>query len=143
MTLEHISEVVAIERACFSDPWSVANFCELLEEPSTAWITLSHKQVVGYIVILRFLDAIHLLNIAVREDVRHCGVGRQLLNFILKIACVGGYRIIILEVRVSNHSAIEFYRKAGFRQNCQQTAYYDDGENALIMEYPISEGCAR
>jgi len=137
MTERHLPEILAIERACFRDPWPLRTFCDLIAEPATSWVALKEGRVIGYLLTLWVMNEIHLLNIAVQADMRCRGVGRQLMAFLLQKAHAQGIRIISLEVRVSNQVAIEFYQKAGFRCSYRRKSYYDDGEDAWMMEYRI------
>lgn len=139
MTESRLLEVLAIERACFRDPWPLQSFYDLIAEPATSWVALKEGRVIGYLLTRSVPDEIHLLNIAVQADMRWRGVGRQLMAFLLQKARARGIRIIFLEVRVSNQTAIEFYRKAGFRCSYRRKGYYGDGEDAWIMEYQIPD----
>jgi ribosomal-protein-alanine N-acetyltransferase len=75
-----------------------------------------------------------LENIAVLQEFRHRGVGRELLSALLRHAHSRGAERILLEVRASNESAIRFYKLSGFEQFARRRDYYrDPEEDALIL----------
>lgn len=137
MTAEHLAEVWAIEKASFEDPWSVACFRDLLAKPAASWVAIENGHVVGYLVTIWALDEIHLVNLAVRADRRRCGIGNQLMNFLMQQAQANAARAIYLEVRRSNEAAIAFYRQRGFTLLYERKHYYSNGEDAWIMEYGL------
>jgi ribosomal-protein-alanine N-acetyltransferase len=137
MTGEHLPEVLAIEKSCFRDPWSPVCFLDSMGEPQACWVMLDDGRVTAYIVTLWVLDEIHLLNIAVREDLRLRGIGAHLMEFLFEKAHARGIRMIILDVRRSNQAAIRLYEKCGFQLLYERKAYYSDGEDAWVMECEI------
>jgi ribosomal-protein-alanine N-acetyltransferase len=84
----------------------------------------------GYIVFS--LDG-QVISMAVRSELRRRGIGSRLLQE--AIACCGG-KPLLLEVRVSNVGAQEFYLALGFNFIGRAKGYYHDGEDALLMERP-------
>ncbi|RLG37071.1 ribosomal-protein-alanine N-acetyltransferase [Methanosarcinales archaeon] len=83
------------------------------------------KRVVGYII---FHDDGHVVSVAVHPSMRRKGIGRALMNEVLKRT--GGKAVV--EVRESNETAIKFYKKLGFTFKTRIPNYYGD-EDALIM----------
>ncbi|MFH1010314.1 MAG: ribosomal protein S18-alanine N-acetyltransferase [bacterium] len=140
MTPEHLGEVLAIEKASFDDPWSLACFRDLLVQPAVSWVAIEDGYVVGYLITIWALDEIHLVNLAVRADRRRCGIGNQLMNFLMKQAKARNARAIYLEVRRSNEAAIAFYRQRGFSLLYERKRYYNNGEDAWIMECGLDVG---
>ena len=86
----------------------------------------------GYLVCSRYADVWHLMNVAVDPELRRMGVAGALIDGMLEQA--GRDDRYTLEVRVSNHVAIEMYERIGFRRAGRRRSYYhDNGEDALIM----------
>ncbi len=139
MTGEHLTEILAIEKSSFHDPWSSVSFLDSIGEPPASWVALDSGRVAAYMVTLWVLDEIHLLNFAVREDLRRRGIGTYLVDFLFQKAYTRGIRAILLEVRRSNQAAIEFYQKHGFQPLYYRKAYYQDGEDAWVMECRIRQ----
>jgi ribosomal-protein-alanine acetyltransferase/tRNA threonylcarbamoyl adenosine modification protein YeaZ len=115
MSLNDIDEVVAIEQASFSDPWSAASFAEEITAPRRAWLVAEQDdgRVVAYGGVAAFGDEAHLMNLGVSADRRRLGIGRVLLERLLERARELGPRRITLEVRESNADAVKLYESVG------------------------------
>jgi ribosomal-protein-alanine N-acetyltransferase len=131
-----LPQVIVIEREAFGDPWPES---ALREELACDWMRLglvaaAGDEVVGYIMCWRLYDQLHVLNLAVRADVRQHGVGSRLLEAAMRAALDWGLAEITLEVRVSNAAARAFYDRHGFRVTGRRKGFYrDNREDALIM----------
>jgi ribosomal-protein-alanine N-acetyltransferase len=89
-------------------------------------------EVVGYLVCSRYADVFHLMNVAIEPERRRLGIAARMIDRMLVEA--GRDERYTLEVRVSNHGAIEMYEKLGFRRAGRRRRYYsDNGEDAMIM----------
>ena len=77
----------------------------------------------------------HLLNIAVSRNYQGKGYGRKILEKVILQSSVLGATVIFLEVRISNHRAINFYEKFGFKRDAIRYEYYEGTpkEDALLM----------
>jgi len=84
---------------------------------------------------MQLLDEGHILNVAVDPEVRGTGVGRMLVQKVLDECCLAGASFVSLEVRESNFSAIALYLKMGFSVVGKRKRYYENSEDALMMEY--------
>ena len=69
----------------------------------------------GYLIVSRYVDAWHIMNLAVDEPYRRRGIARRLLEDLFEATAADGMRGYTLEVRVSNRSAIRLYEVLGFR----------------------------
>jgi ribosomal-protein-alanine N-acetyltransferase len=88
----------------------------------------------GYLIISRYVDAWHVMNVAVDPEHRRRGIARQLLVRLFEATAADARRGYTLEVRVSNRGAIELYESLGFRGRGVRRGYYTDNrEDALIM----------
>ncbi|MDP2167183.1 MAG: ribosomal protein S18-alanine N-acetyltransferase [Thermodesulfovibrionales bacterium] len=131
----HLPEVLAIERASFSAPWSERSFYDELHNPSSfSFVAFMGENVAGYVCARKLWDEGHILNLAVRPDMRRQGIGQALalkvVGELRKSAC----RCIYLEVRASNHEAKKLYEKLGFLVTGTRKAYYEaPKEDALAM----------
>lgn len=140
MAREDLDQVMAIENASFSMPWSRNLFLsEFRNKPISlmrvALIPGKIREVVGYIVCWCFVDELHILDLAVRPDVRRCGIANCLVVAVLREAYEQGARKAFLEVRESNRPAYNLYRSLGFIQTHVRQDYYDlPIEDALVMK---------
>ena len=107
---------------------------ELAKPASICLGAFDDEQLVGYMIISRYVDAWHVMNVAVDPDHRRRGVATLLLDRLFESTHDGTRRGYTLEVRVSNEGAIKLYEAAGFRARGVRRGYYTDNrEDALIM----------
>ncbi len=146
MTEVDLRDVVTIENLSFAIPWNEEMFeWELSLDFShnfTAKLSLNGSQdiLVGYICFWLLHGEAHLLNIAVQPDYRRMGLGTHLMRSFIGFCRTRKVKTLTLDVRPSNHPAIEMYRKMGFRKEGLRPHYYaDNGEDALIMGLKLNE----
>ena len=127
----------AIERSSYATPWSRSMFAAELAKPSSLCLGAFDGDsdcLAGYAIVSRYVDAWHLMNIAVAPEHRGRGIATRLLERVFELTGVGGRRGYTLEVRVSNANAIRLYERLGFRAHGIRRGYYTDNrEDALIM----------
>lgn len=135
MTKDHIPDIVELEKACFSDPWSENAFHYELTNPLSLWLVAEDGgRVLGYVGSQAVLGEADMMNLAVREDCRRLGIGRKLVEALVAALKEKNSRILMLEVRVSNEPAIKLYEKLGFVQVGRRPNYYfKPREDALIL----------
>jgi [ribosomal protein S18]-alanine N-acetyltransferase len=138
MQISDLKEVMEIEKASFRFPWKRAFFLyDMNRHHAFCLVAKENKRLVGYLIAWKIEDQFHLANIAVHPLQRKKGIGSELLKTILEIGTELKCKNIFLEVRESNISAQNFYRKFGFVHTLTQKQYYHDGEDALILEKEI------
>jgi ribosomal-protein-alanine N-acetyltransferase len=145
MRAEDLDEVLAIERASFTMPWSRGAFLYEIQQNRVARCRVMREggRIVGYVCVWEIADEIHVTNLAVHPTHRRQGLARTLLGGLLADAQARDIRLVVLEVRPSNREAITLYESFGFRVTGRRRGYYyDTGEDALIMEarLPVSVG---
>ena len=136
MTADHLDEVAALERVCFSDPWSRRLLAQELDNALSAFLVALDQEgrVAGYAGLQVILDEGTITNIAVRPDCRRRGVAGQLLKVFLDFAQGNRLAFLTLEVRASNYDAIALYGSRGFRSVGRRKNYYEHPpEDAIIM----------
>jgi ribosomal-protein-alanine N-acetyltransferase len=130
-----VPQVLTIEKSSSATPWTRAMFLSELGRPGTIDL-VAHRvgDVLGYIMVSRYADVWHILNVVVREAHRGQGIGARLLDELFERADGKPHLGFTLEVRVSNAGAIHLYRRKGFLEHGVRPGYYsDNGEDALIM----------
>ena len=134
MTAAHIAALAALERACFSDPWSEAGLSEELDNPHAVFrVAVEGDTVLGYVGMHHLLDEGFITNVAVSPDARRRGVARTLLADLAAYGTAHGLYRITLEVRVSNAPAIALYEGAGYvRDGVRPKFYSHPTEDAAI-----------
>ena len=141
-----LERVAAIERAAFTDPWPRQAFEELLAQPHVRAlaVTGAGDRVAGYALFSLVAGEGEILNLAVDPSERRRGHGRGLLEAILDRMRSAGTTAVFLEVRQSNHAAIELYEAAGFRSVSLRRAYYrNPTEHAVTMSLQLVPDAAR
>lgn len=133
---EDIPEILGIAAASFAVPWSETSFFNQIHNPrSISRVARSGNRIAGYICASHILDEGHILDIAVVAGFRNRGTGNELVKDALTLLREKECRIVFLEVRPSNVSAIRLYEQFGFRSFAIRRNYYDKPiEDALIMQ---------
>ena len=136
MTLDDLPAVLELDKISFSLPWPERSFrFELTaNEASRCWVAEVDKRVVGMVVAWLFVDEAHIATIATHPDFRRQGIGRSLLSHTLLSAMKEGAHSSFLEVRESNNTAQDMYRKFGYVEVGRRKRYYkDNDEDAILM----------
>ncbi len=134
MVASDIPAVAALERACFSQPWSERVLEGEMKNPNSIFFVAEQTELVGYIGMQHILDEGYLANVAVDSAYRRSGVGAALLQRLLAFAQQEKLAFITLEVRQSNQPAIRFYQKYGFEVVGRRRNFYESPtEDALLM----------
>ena len=135
MQAQDVSAIAELEKICFSDPWSENSISSELNNPLSYWLVAEiDGNITGYVGSQSVLDAADMMNLAVSPDYRRQGVAlalvRELIDHLRKNKVIA----LLLEVRVSNESAIALYEKMGFVQVGRRPKYYHNPrEDALIL----------
>lgn len=135
MTAEDLKEVVALEREIFTQPWSEEGFAVSISRKNARYLTARvDGKLAGYCGFYQVLDEADITNVAVAEEFRGRQIGYQMLCRLLKEAKKQGVADITLEVRRSNRSARNLYRKLGFQEEGIRKNFYEKPtEDAVIM----------
>ena len=132
-----LPSVLAIERRSYPTPWSRSMFASEIAKPSSICLGAFDAEtdgLLGYLIISRYVDAWHVMNVAVEPSHRRRGIATALLDRLFELTAEDSRRGYTLEVRVSNTGAIDLYEKLGFHARGIRRGYYTDNrEDALIM----------
>lgn len=154
-----LPRVLAIEVAVASRPWSQATFLVELNRADRRYLVARpvpggsadpdgeaaagggaaggepgrEADVVGFAGVALYPDEAHVMTIAVDPAVQGRGIGARLVNGMLAEVARAGLTAATLEVRAGNVAARRLYRRAGFEDAGVRSAYYPDGEDAVIM----------
>jgi len=131
-----LEAILEIEQASFSIPWTRAGISPELEDDGRhlPLVAFRDDELVAFALIWILADELHLVNFAVRRELRREGIGRALLDEVLARAVERGATIVTLEVRDGNEAARELYGASGFVEVALRPSYYPDThEDAVIM----------
>lgn len=135
MDRSHVPQIAALEKACFSTPWSEAMLEDALFDTQASFIVAEDGEgnVLGYAGLHVVMDEGYIDNIAVEPDARRHGVASALLDVYCRFGAAN-LAFLTLEVRASNAPAIGLYEKYGFQQAGLRKGYYQrPREDAVIM----------
>ena len=140
-----LTYLVAIDAQSPGGGWNLASFARELE---LAWSNVvvvegeiegkEAPAVVGFVVFWRGVDEAEIMNVAVSPTVRRQGVGRRLVEHVVRSARSSGATRVLLEVRRSNAAAQGLYQALGFVETGVRPNYYQrENEDAILMELAL------
>lgn len=141
MTESHLSQVAALEKACFPLPWSEESL-RLLLPPAIGRgvVALVADRVVAYGGILPVAGEGQITNILTDPAYRSRGIGRAVIAALLECARLAQCENVLLEVRKSNLRAQSLYRSLGFTEIGTRHAFYRmPTEDAVMMEIKVKK----
>ncbi len=142
MKQKYLAEVIVIENTVNQSSWTLEHFKYVLRTDHCAWVFCDTQNVIqGYAITKLLMDELHLLNICVKTQAQRQGLGRSILNHVVKYAKINSATTIILEVRISNRRAQRLYLQSGFNEMAIMDGYYpsqNSGEDAILMVMDMS-----
>ena len=135
MNATHVPQVAALEKLCFSDPWSQNSVASELNNPLSLWlVAVEEDAVVGYVGSQTVMGETDMMNVAVHPDHRRRGIARSLIDGLAQALKDRESHSLTLEVRASNAPAIALYESLGFLEAGRRRNYYrNPKEDALIL----------
>lgn len=137
LDLSHLKEIIQLESLANHFPWSEAIIKQgLLADYHFMGIIL-HNELIAYAVLEWASVEVQLLNLGVAPRYQTQGIGRFLLQHLIQIAFEKPADKILLEVRVSNQTAINLYHSMGFKKTSTRQKYYQTDsvkEDAYLFE---------
>jgi ribosomal-protein-alanine N-acetyltransferase len=137
LTLERISEVVAIEHMAYDHPWTERNFADSLKAGYNCQLLVAGPALLGYFVAMQGVDEVHLLNITVAPLYQRQGWSSVLMEGLAIWSRGQGAQCLWLEVRAGNYQALAVYEHMGFVRVGRRKDYYPAGsgqrEDAVVM----------
>lgn len=140
MTAEDIAQVLEVERASFSDPWSAESFAATLLLPYAHYYVAEAEtdggalKIVGECGVRDIFGEGEITNVAVHPGWRGLGIAAMMLGTLLEESRQKGMKAFTLEVRAGNRPAVRLYRKFGFHTEGIRADFYEKPvEDALIM----------
>jgi [ribosomal protein S18]-alanine N-acetyltransferase len=137
MTEADLDQVMELEKAIFPSPWRRSFFLSDINRPQGLSVVAEEDGVILGYAVAWGTEETHLANLAVNECERGKGVGGKLLDEVIAFARRSEANSMYLEVRVSNAIARKFYSERGFVPTYLRKGYYENGEDAVIMERDV------
>lgn len=135
LTAGDVDAVCRIEEESFSMPWRARDFLEMIEaDYAHYYVAEEEGEIVGCCGIRNLAGEGEITNVAVAPGFRGRGIGRKLMEYMLKEASCHGIGDCTLEVRISNTPAVRLYESLGFKREGIRPGFYEKPvEDALIM----------
>lgn len=133
--LENIKDCLLTD---FDNFWSYNILKQELENgKSKYFVAKQENEIVGFAGILLIIDQVNIMNIVVKKNKRNFGIGSLLLEEIIRYSKIHNATSITLEVNEKNIPAIKLYKKYGFKQVGLRRKYYNNEDNAILMDLVI------
>ena len=137
MTSEDVKQVATIEEQSFSVPWSCQSFLDSIAREDTIFLVATEEvsdKIMGYIGMYMSFEEGEITNVAVSLEYRDQGIGADLVDAMQTAGRECQLERMVLEVRVSNASALSLYKKKGFKElGIRKNFYEKPVEDAMIM----------
>lgn len=137
---EHASAIARLQASLFENNWDMASVESLLANPGSIGLvaaTVSPFTIGGFALAQVAADEAEILSLGVGGTWQRKGIGRRLVEGLMRAGAKAGARQIHLEVATSNQAALGLYGRLGFTQSGRRTNYYTkrDGtrEDALQL----------
>jgi len=140
--VEHdLDALMAIENVIYPHPWTRGNFKDSLREGYHCWVLEAGGEIIGYSVMMIAAGEAHLLNLSIAGQWQRRGRGREMLQFLVKLARDFAAEKIFLEVRPTNVAGLALYADAGFGEIAIRRGYYPahgGREDAIVMQLELA-----
>ena len=135
MTAADVADIAALERLCFSAPWSENSIAEELDTGFSLWLVARlDGAFAGYVGAQLVPPEADMMNLAVLPAARRRGIARALVTALIRELAGGGVHSLTLEVRASNGPAKALYGSMGFvRVGCRRGYYLSPKEDGEIL----------
>jgi len=138
MRQEDVAGVMQIEEVVSIFPWTYGIFSDCIKVGYSCWVFSDEDEVIGYGLFSIAASEAHILNLGIKPARQGQGLGRRMLEHLLKEAQAEKAISAYLEVRVSNEIAFHLYQKMGFTVIGHRKDYYQAAngrEDASVLEY--------
>lgn len=132
--------VARLHAGCFSTAWSAEEFEALLSQETVFGFVAQlsgrpGQQSDGFVLARLAAGEAEILTIAVMRARRGQGLGRLLMEAVLRHLHAERAEALFLEVEETNRAALALYRRLGFTQIGQRPGYYSQfgGGGAIVM----------
>lgn len=126
--------VSKLHREDFPRPWTDGEFAGLLEQDAVFGFAAreigARADIAGFVLARLAADEGEILTLAVARAHRRAGLGRELMDAVLRELHSERAAHLILEVDETNAAALALYRRLGFREVARRSDYYSHGDGA-------------
>ena len=133
---QDVTRVMQIEKLGHAFPWTEGIFRDCIRVGYSCVVLEDEGDIIAYGVMSVAAGEAHVFNVAVDINHRNQGLGRKVMQYLMKDARSRKAQSLFLEVRPSNIAAVNLYDSLGFNQVGIRKDYYphpDGREDALIF----------
>jgi len=135
MSLTDFNNIKDILISDFDDFWNENTFVNELESENSYYLVAKiNDEIVGFAGMKIILDEADIMNVVTKKDKRNLGIGFCILENLIYIAKEKNIKKLTLEVNEKNMAAIHLYEKLGFKQIAVRNNYYNNTDDAVIMQ---------
>lgn len=135
MSLTDFNNIKDILISDFDDFWNENTFVNELENENSYYLVAKiNDEIVGFAGMKIILDEADIMNVVTKKDKRNLGIGFCILENLIYIAKEKNIKKLTLEVNEKNVAAIHLYEKLGFKQIAVRNNYYNNTDDAVIMQ---------
>jgi len=107
--------------------------------PQGFLVAKKYQKIVGFIVGIKIDNKnAKILMLAIKKEYRRQKIATNLIKKLITEMLSNNIKIINLEVRTNNKTAISFYQKHGFKIEEKICGFYKDNEDAYIMKLDLN-----
>lgn len=146
MEVADLDRVMQNEVRAYAFPWTRGIFVDCLRAGYENWVLEHAGDVIGHGVLSVAAGEAHVLNVCVGRDFQGKGLGRVLTTHLIERARVREASLLFLEVRPSNHVALQLYTSLGFNEIGVRRNYYpahNGHEDARVLAMELGFGRLR
>jgi len=149
--LEDLDSVIEINEKELPEDYPYYFYKSILDDFPESFLIAQNRngELIGYIMwrvekapsvnSLKYVNKGHLVSIAVSKEYRKRGIAQALLSNSMIALKKYNIKQYVLEVRVSNYTAIKLYEKFNYKITVIKKNYYRDGENAYFMTLDVKK----
>lgn len=144
MTMEDVAAAAKTEAEATAFPWTIKLFEDCIRAGHSCQIYFTDTvPFIGYTIVQKILDEIHILNICVAPTYQRQGYGKRIMESVVELAFQGEAVTVLLEVREGNRIAQSLYQETGFNEMAIRKGYYPaktGREDAVLMALTLFRG---
>ncbi|MDE5756262.1 MAG: ribosomal protein S18-alanine N-acetyltransferase [Clostridia bacterium] len=134
LSIDLCAQVFDIESNSIEEPWTLSQIQGLVSDKNAvARVGIIGDEVICYYSFYIICGEGNINNLAVKANFREKGVGRIMIEDMIKVSKELNLSALTLEVNEKNAVAISFYEKFGFKTEGKRTKFYGGRDDALIM----------
>lgn len=124
---ERAAAIAELHALLFEDAWSKESIAEMLEHPgATALVAQggTPPRPLGFVIGRIAADEAEILTLAVAPWAQRLGIGRRMVEGLVRAVKRAEARRLHLEVAADNGAGLALYRKLGFAEVGRRKGYY-------------------